>query len=74
MQQPVPTPLRNVARIFVLLQEQRQTADYNNRKEWNTSEVEDLLYLALEAFNDWAAIRTDTMAGNYLLAMLLKKR
>jgi hypothetical protein len=41
---------------------------------WVYSEVEDLIVMADEAFKAWARIRTDPMAGNYLLAMLLKKR
>lgn len=73
-QLPVPRELQNVAKIFVLLQGQRYLADYHNRKEWKKVEVEELLLLVHVAFRNWDSIRTDPMAGSYLLAMLLKKR
>ena len=71
---PVPALLQKVSAIFVALQRQRHSADYNNSKHWEVSEVEDLIVMANDAFSAWASIRIDPMAGNYLLAMLLKKR
>jgi hypothetical protein len=72
--QSVPQPLRNVAEAFVLLQGKRSVADYDNHKAWNAAEVEEAVILATQAFSDWESIRTDPMAGNYLLAMLVKRR
>ena len=73
-QQSVPPALRRVAEAFVDLQEERHLADYNNHVQWTVAEVELLLNRAQSAFDDWASIRTDPMAGNYLLSMLLGKR
>ncbi|MCU1261204.1 MAG: hypothetical protein JWO80_4089 [Bryobacterales bacterium] len=72
--QPVPPPLRSVARAFIELQEERHAADYNNHEQWTVTEVQTLLNTAAEAFRDWLSIRTHPMAGNYLLSMLLGKQ
>jgi len=66
--------LRNVASAFVDLQEERQAADYDNNEQWSTTDVETILNTARSAFLDWRTIRTDPMAGNYLLTMLLPKQ
>jgi hypothetical protein len=71
--QPVPPALRNVARTFIELQEERHTADYNNHELWAFADVETLLDTAAAAFQDWVSVRTDPMAGNYLLSMVLGK-
>lgn len=72
-QQAVPQALQNVAQAFVYLQDERQTADYNNHERWSPAEVQQALHTARSAFQDWDSIRNDPMAGNYLLAMLLPK-
>ena len=72
--QPVPPALQRVSQVFVVLQEERHVADYDNHEPWALTEVEGLLNKAKSAFDDWASIRTDPMAGNYLLSMLLGKR
>jgi uncharacterized protein (UPF0332 family) len=72
-QQAVPPALRNVARAFVNLQDDRHTADYNNHLQWSLSDVELTLNKARSAFQSWESVSTDPMAGNYLLAMLLSK-
>jgi len=71
--QTVPPALRRVARSFIDLQEDRLTADYNNYEQWTVTEVQDILNKATLAFQDWLSVRTDAMAGNYLLSMLLGK-
>ncbi len=53
--QPVPPALRRVARAFIVLQEERHIADYDN--------VETLLSTAGAAFRDWLSVRSDPMAG-----------
>jgi hypothetical protein len=70
---PVPWEVRRVASAFVDLQEERHTADYDNHEQWSLTEVQEILIAAQTAFQDWQSIRTDPMAGNYLLAMLLRK-
>ena len=72
--QVVPLVLQNVARAFIDLQTDRHAADYNNYEKWSAIEVQNLLKTAQSAFDDWHSIRTDPMAGNYLLAMLLSKQ
>jgi hypothetical protein len=72
-QQTVPPALRNVAQAFVILQEERHKADYNNHLQWSLSDVELTLNKARSAFQSWESVCTDPMAGNYLLAMLLPK-
>ena len=67
-------PLRELARAFVDLQEDRHTADYDNHEQWSPTEVQATLNTARSAFQRWQSIRTDPMAGNYLLAMLLNKQ
>jgi hypothetical protein len=58
----------------VNLQEERHAADYDNHEQWTTTDVEATLEIARSAFRYWGSIRTDPMAGNYLLAMLLNKQ
>ena len=72
--QAVPLAIQNVAKTFVTLQAARHTADYNNHRQWTSVEVETLLNAAQLALDNWFSIRTDPMAGNYLLAMLLGKQ
>jgi uncharacterized protein (UPF0332 family) len=73
-QQQVPPELQYVARVFVDLQEDRLTADYDNHERWSLTEVQEALVAARAAFEKWRSVRSDPMAGNYLLAMLLKQR
>jgi uncharacterized protein (UPF0332 family) len=73
-QQPVPLAIQRIAGAFVRLQEERHTADYDNHEQWSLTDVQATLDLARSAFQDWHSIRTDQMAGNYLLAMLLNKQ
>lgn len=70
----VPSPLRRVAEAFIDLQDGRQLADYANHETWSVVEADEYLEIAREAFQDWASIRHDPMAGNFLLSMLLGKR
>jgi hypothetical protein len=68
----VPAALQQVAGTFVDLQEKRHTADYDNSEQWSATEVSALLNADRSAFQHWQSIRTDPIAGDYLLAMLLK--
>ncbi len=72
--QQVPAEVRRVASTFVDLQEERHTADYDNPEQWSLIEVQAILNTAQAAFQDWESIHMDQMAGNYLLAMLLRQR
>ena len=72
--QILPPSLRRFASAFADLQQTRHSADYNNIRVWGIAEVVEVLNAAEYAFHDWLAIRTDPMAGNFLLSMLLGKR
>jgi len=63
--------IQKIACAFVDLQEERQAADYDNHEQWTETDVKATLKTARAAFQHWDSIRTDPMAGNYLLAMLL---
>ena len=71
--QAIPSNLQRVARAFIDLQTERHSADYDNHEQWSATEVQTLLKSAQAAFDAWLTVRTDPMAGNYLLAMLLGK-
>jgi uncharacterized protein (UPF0332 family) len=70
----IPLAIREIAAAFVDLQDERHAADYDNHEQWTATDVEGVLKIAHLAFRQWASIRTDPMAGNYLLAMLLTKQ
>jgi hypothetical protein len=74
LQQPVPAALQRVAQAFVDLQDDRHVADYDNFEQWTETDANAVLNVAKVALQDWASTRTDPMAGNYLLSMLLGKR
>jgi hypothetical protein len=67
----LPSELRAVARAFVLLQEARQRADYDNASEWTPSEARDTVAEVGKAFSNWAKIRTHPAANEYLLSLLI---
>jgi hypothetical protein len=67
----VPPGLQRVAQSFIDLQQERHIADYNNHEQWTGTDVEATIDIARAAFQDWQAVRTDPMAGDYLLSMLL---
>ena len=54
----VPSDLRSVARTFVILQEARHLADYDNAKGWTPIEAHEKVAEVQLAFENWAKIRT----------------
>jgi hypothetical protein len=52
-------PPNRVASIFVDLQDERHTADYDNCERWSVTEVQTTLNMAHAAFVEWKSIRTD---------------
>jgi uncharacterized protein (UPF0332 family) len=65
--------LKNVAHAFLLLQEQRHKADYDNSFEWSRTNAVAAIDLASSAFSDWRSIRKQVSAQDYLLALFLPK-
>ena len=72
-QPPSGVQLKNIAHTFVLLQEKRHTADYDNSKQWSRSDVLNVLTLATDAFTAWRAISAQDAAQDYLLQLFLPK-
>jgi uncharacterized protein (UPF0332 family) len=70
----VPTELKQLANAFVVLQEARHLADYDNTKIWTSTEVDSRLTQARSAFQNWQKIRSDPAAHEYLLALLIGKK
>jgi hypothetical protein len=66
--------LRNVARAFNQLHENRQTADYDNSTEWSRTEVLTQIGVVQDAFASWRAIRNQAIANDYLLSLFVKDR
>jgi uncharacterized protein (UPF0332 family) len=65
--------LKRLANIFMQLQQQRHTADYDNSKRWARTEVLTHIDMAQEAFDNWAAIRHEEIAEDFLLQLLIER-
>ena len=65
--------LTTVASSFVTLQQARETADYDNEKEWLVEETFESLDLASAAFDAWHAISDRDEAQDFLLQLFLPK-
>jgi uncharacterized protein (UPF0332 family) len=65
--------LKRLANIFMQLQQQRHTADYDNSKRWGRTEVLTQIDMAQEAFDNWMAIREEEIAEDFLLQLLIDK-
>lgn len=66
--------LKLVAHTFVNLQQDRNTADYDNDVVWTKSEALQRVQVEERAFGEWAKIRKEPLAQSYLLGLLIKKR
>ncbi len=65
--------LGRIADAFVLLQEDRQTADYDNSKTWTRSEVLDRIEIAGAAFESWNVIVGESISEDFLLQLLIQR-
>ena len=70
---PVLDQLKEIAKTFVLLQDWRLLADYDNSKGWSRDDVDEALRLVSEAFETWVLIRHEDVAQDYLISFLLKR-
>ena len=66
--------LKNVAQTFVILQQQRHIADYDNGFHWSRTNAIGQIDLVAEALKDWRAIRATDSAQDYLLSLFLPKQ
>src|SRR5260370_394343 len=63
--------IQEVGCAVVNVQDERHAAVYYNQEQRTATDVEAILKIAHLGLQHWASIRTDPMAGNYLLSMLL---
>lgn len=66
--------LRSFAGFFVRLQEQRHEADYNVRNVWSLTQSLKEILDANRAFATWQEIRTEKIAQDYLVSLLIRPR
>jgi hypothetical protein len=66
--------LRNVARAFSQLYEDRLVADYDTAAQWSRVEVVTEIELVEQAFASWQAIRNQDIANDYLLSLFVRER
>lgn len=66
--------LKTVAKAFIQLLQDRNTADYDNSQKWSRTQTLAQIDLAAEAFRRWRAIRTERIAQDYLLSFFSGKR
>lgn len=63
-----------VAEAFVLLHQQRTSADYDTSKEWSPTEVLSLVDEAESAFREWRLVENSREAQAFLFSFLAKDR
>jgi uncharacterized protein (UPF0332 family) len=66
--------LRLIARSFVQLQEKRHEADYNIRDKWTVTQARNEVHTARKALIAWQKIRTERIAQEFLVSLLIKPR
>jgi hypothetical protein len=66
--------LKRVARAFDRLYELRQRADYDNSQKWSRTSAMRAVTLANTAFGAWQDIKTEEIAQDYLLQLLIQRR
>ncbi len=66
--------LRSFAGLFVQLQEQRHEADYNIRDAWTFTQSLQEVLAANRALATWQEIRTEKIAQDFLVALLIRPR
>lgn len=72
-QPPMGVQLKNVVLCFVLLQEKRHTADYDNAFSWSRTNAIAAIDMVSAAFSDWQSVRTQDNAQDYLLQLFLPR-
>jgi uncharacterized protein (UPF0332 family) len=66
-----PSELRSVAETFVLLQEARHLADYDNTIPWTQMEARERIAEVKDAFQNWEQNRMHPAPNEYLLSLLI---
>ena len=73
-QRTIAQHLHTVVNTFIEAQQQRQTADYDNAKQWTRTEVLTQIANVTTAFQSWRAIRDENLAQDYRVYLLVKER
>lgn len=72
---PVPKELRDLARTFLELQDERHLADYDlDRKAYSQEDVGNLIKKVERAIDDWKGLDGQPIAKVFLAALLLQKK
>jgi uncharacterized protein (UPF0332 family) len=66
--------LQFVARTFVQMLQDRQTADYDNSTSWTRTDALAAVKLVKTAFESWRVIGKEPAAQNFLVTLLLRER
>jgi hypothetical protein len=66
--------LRMVAGDFNRLQDKRHIADYDNAGYWTFTEAFNEVGTANRAFSAWQSIKTEKIAQDYLVSLLIRPR
>ena len=59
-----------IAKDFVALQQDRNSADYDNSRTWSYTEVEDVILRAHDLYLAWNTVSKTPLAESYFLDML----
>jgi hypothetical protein len=59
-----------IAKDFVALQQDRNSADYDNSRVWSYTEVENVILRAHDLYIQWNTVSKTPLAESYLLDML----
>src|SRR5579871_6926140 len=62
--------LSAIAKDFVALQQDRNSADYDNSRVWSYTEVENVILRAHDLYIGWNTVCKTSLAESYLLDML----
>jgi uncharacterized protein (UPF0332 family) len=65
--------LKTVAESFVMLQQQRHTADYDNGRAWSPTQAHDAILLAQDSIKSWMIIRDEDVAQEFLLDLIVSR-
>lgn len=62
--------LADIAKEFVALQQDRNSADYDNSRVWSYTEVENVIMRAQGLYTGWITVSKTPLAESYLLDLL----
>jgi hypothetical protein len=66
--------LRDLAGIFVKLQDKRHEADYDTSRQWTFTHAAEEVLSGRRAFALWTDIKAEKIAQEYLVSLLIRPR